>query len=209
MRQDCDESRPQGGQAPDQASNGRQTGAAAHPDGSFPRHALGGQSLDESQETRRQPGWQRSQTDRLAESHSPLTPSSQERANRADAEWAVDSVRRSVSSELLQNSVAPRAPQPSKTIDGRTRAERLVDRPAPRFVPSRGSRDSGCARKARLASAVCVALPAICDMPGSAHSTLGRTYDRYDQVPSRARDRPLVGCRNRRRRGSPRVAWPR
>jgi len=29
-RQDCDESRPQGGQAPDQASSGRQTGAAAH-----------------------------------------------------------------------------------------------------------------------------------------------------------------------------------
>src|SRR5437764_2909054 len=29
-RQDCDESRPSGGQAPDQASSGRQTGAAAH-----------------------------------------------------------------------------------------------------------------------------------------------------------------------------------
>src|SRR6266568_2013443 len=30
QRQDCKESRPQGGQAPDQASSGRQTGAAAH-----------------------------------------------------------------------------------------------------------------------------------------------------------------------------------
>jgi len=52
--------------------SGRQTGAAAHPDGSFSRHARGGRSLDESQATRRQPGWQRPQTDRPAESHSLL-----------------------------------------------------------------------------------------------------------------------------------------
>ena len=35
------------------------------PDSSFPRHAYGGQSLDESRAARRQPGWQRPQTDHL------------------------------------------------------------------------------------------------------------------------------------------------
>jgi len=41
-----------GGQAPDQANSGRQTGAAARPDRSFPRHAQSGQSPDESQAAR-------------------------------------------------------------------------------------------------------------------------------------------------------------
>src|SRR5437667_12734622 len=37
QRQDCDESRPQGGQAPDQASSGRQTGAAVPPGQIIPK----------------------------------------------------------------------------------------------------------------------------------------------------------------------------
>jgi hypothetical protein len=69
-RQDCDESRPQGGQAPDQASSGRQTGAAVPPGQIIPK--AGGQSPDESQAAQRHtPGWRRPQTDPLAESHSP------------------------------------------------------------------------------------------------------------------------------------------
>ena len=42
-----------GGQAPDQASSGRQTGAAVHADESLERHAPSGQSPEESHATRR------------------------------------------------------------------------------------------------------------------------------------------------------------
>jgi hypothetical protein len=56
-RQDGNESRPHGGQAPDQASSGRQTGAAAH--ARTDRHARSGQSPEQSHTARRQPGWQR------------------------------------------------------------------------------------------------------------------------------------------------------
>ena len=45
----------------------------ARADSSFPRHAQSGQSPDESRTTRRQPGWQASQTDTLAESYRPLS----------------------------------------------------------------------------------------------------------------------------------------
>src|SRR5437764_780370 len=42
-----------------------------HADSSFPRHAHGGQSPDESHAARRQPGWQLPQTDQLGESYRP------------------------------------------------------------------------------------------------------------------------------------------
>ena len=41
----------------------------AHADSSFPRHAHGGQSPDESHAARRQPGWQLPQTDQPRESY--------------------------------------------------------------------------------------------------------------------------------------------
>jgi hypothetical protein len=58
-----------GGQAPDQASSGRQTGAAAHTRTDHSQGTQSGQSLDESHAARQQPGWQRSQTDQHAESY--------------------------------------------------------------------------------------------------------------------------------------------
>jgi hypothetical protein len=61
-----------GGQAPDQASSGRQTGAAAHTRTDHSQGTQSGQSLDESHAARQQPGWQRSQTDQHAESYRPL-----------------------------------------------------------------------------------------------------------------------------------------
>jgi len=52
--------------------HGRAGDACRNTDRSFPRHAHGGQSLDESHAARQQPGWQRPQTDRPAESYRPL-----------------------------------------------------------------------------------------------------------------------------------------
>jgi hypothetical protein len=54
---------PQSGQAPDQASSGRQTGAAAHTRTDHSQSTQRGQSPDESHATRRQPGWRMPQTD--------------------------------------------------------------------------------------------------------------------------------------------------
>jgi hypothetical protein len=71
-RQDCDESRPQGGQAPDQANSGHQAGAAALTRTDHSEGTQNGRSLRRVTCGTATPGWQRSQTDRPAEPHSPL-----------------------------------------------------------------------------------------------------------------------------------------
>jgi hypothetical protein len=81
-----------GGQAPDQAS----TGARPAPPctrGRIIRKARNqrGQSPDESHATRRTPGWRRPQTDRPAESHSPLTSRGLTRS-AVLPDWVVTSV---------------------------------------------------------------------------------------------------------------------
>ncbi len=74
-RQDCDESRPRRADRlliKPAAGAGRRR--RARTDRSFRRHARSGQSPEESHAARQTPGWQRSQTDRPAESHSPPSP---------------------------------------------------------------------------------------------------------------------------------------
>ena len=66
QRQGCDESRSQGGQAPNQASSGRQTGAAVQAGQFIAKARKHGQHPDETQPTRRHQPWPPAQTDRPA-----------------------------------------------------------------------------------------------------------------------------------------------
>src|SRR5437764_10044482 len=73
----------------------------AHADSSFPRHAHGGQSPDESHAARRQPGWQLPQTDQHGESYRPPSHASVVNGPRLTGERVFDE-------ETLPQSAASR-----------------------------------------------------------------------------------------------------
>ena len=74
-RQDGNESRPEGGQAPDQASSGRQTGAPVPPGQITPKARTQRPVARRVTSGTATPGWRRPQTDRPGESYRPLSGS--------------------------------------------------------------------------------------------------------------------------------------